>query len=400
MTVSLSRRDAIARLGVLAAGGALAGCASSSRSPSGLVVASSPSTLWRDVGAGSATWHSVLASADRVTRTIVGLRPYRPGGFVVRTEMLDDKPVVHNYGHGGGGITLSWGTAHLAFEQAARTEHREAAVIGAGAVGLATARILQRQGWRVHIYARDLPPATTSNIAAGQWSPFSVFSPDSVDASFREQFDRAARLAYRYYQDLVSDEYGVRWIDNYSVSDRATGPSSLQERLSDVYPGGRELGPDEHPFPARYVRRFISMLVETSRYLRKMEEDVRRAGATIVVREFRDRSEIAQLSEPLVINCTGLGARELFDDDELVPVRGQLEVLLPQPEVDYIALLGNGLYMMPRSDGIVLGGSFEEGNWSLDADPATSRRIVTGHENFFRQVQTRIDAGQPHSEGP
>jgi len=395
----VTRREALTRIGLLAAGGAFVGCASGSRGAGALAATPSTSPLWRHVGAGADTWSTVSVAADRVTRTIVGLRPYRPGGFVVRTEMLDGKPVVHNYGHGGGGITLSWGTSHLAFEEAARTEHHTAAVIGAGAVGLSTARILQRNGWNVRIYASKLPPQTTSNIAAGQWSPFSVFSPDAVDAAFRDQFNRAARLSYRYYQDLVGEEYGVRWIDNYRVSNRPLQASSIERELSDLYPGVRDLGPGEHPFPAPYVRRFVSMLVETARYLRKMEEDVRRAGGSIVVREFRDRSEIAQLPEPLVVNCTGLGARELFDDEQLVPVRGQLEVLLPQPEVDYIALLGNGLYMMPRSDGIILGGTFERGDWSLDPDADTSRRILTGHQEFFSQVRTRIDAQLQPSEG-
>ena len=56
----------------------------------------------------------VHVSEDRVIRTVVGLRPYRSAGFVVRAEKLGDKLLVHNYGHGGGGITLSWGTSDLA----------------------------------------------------------------------------------------------------------------------------------------------------------------------------------------------------------------------------------------------------------------------------------------------
>jgi glycine/D-amino acid oxidase-like deaminating enzyme len=56
----------------------------------------------------------VLVSPDREIRTVVGLRPYRPSGFVVRAEKLGEKLVIHNYGHGGAGITLSWGTSQLA----------------------------------------------------------------------------------------------------------------------------------------------------------------------------------------------------------------------------------------------------------------------------------------------
>ena len=63
----------------------------------------------------------VNVAPDRVIRTVVGLRPYRPSGFVVRRESIDEKTIIHNYGHGGGGVTLSWGTAHLAVEQALPT---------------------------------------------------------------------------------------------------------------------------------------------------------------------------------------------------------------------------------------------------------------------------------------
>src|SRR5947209_16028809 len=88
----------------------------------------------------------VLVTRERVIRSIVGLRPFRPSGFVVRAEKLDDKTVIHNYGHGGAGITLSWGTAQLAVEEGARNEARECAVIGCGVVGLSTARLLQQRG--------------------------------------------------------------------------------------------------------------------------------------------------------------------------------------------------------------------------------------------------------------
>ena len=74
----------------------------------------------------------VTISPDRVVRTVAGLRPFRPSGFSVRGENIGDKVIVHNYGHGGAGITLSWGTAHLAALEALATEHRDAAVIGGG----------------------------------------------------------------------------------------------------------------------------------------------------------------------------------------------------------------------------------------------------------------------------
>jgi glycine/D-amino acid oxidase-like deaminating enzyme len=102
----------------------------------------------------------VRVAPERVIRTIVGLRPFRPSGFVVRGEKLNDKLLIHNYGHGGAGITLSWGTAQLAVTEAAPAETRVAAVIGCGVVGLSTARLLQQRGYAVTIYAKAIPPDT------------------------------------------------------------------------------------------------------------------------------------------------------------------------------------------------------------------------------------------------
>ena len=92
----------------------------------------------------------VDVSPDRVIRTVVGLRPYRPSGFVVRRESIEEKTIIHNYGHGGGGVTLSWGTGHLAVEQALPTGAMRMAVLGSGAVGLATARLLPGTWHRSH----------------------------------------------------------------------------------------------------------------------------------------------------------------------------------------------------------------------------------------------------------
>jgi glycine/D-amino acid oxidase-like deaminating enzyme len=327
----------------------------------------------------------VEVSAGRVIRTVAGLRPYRPSGFVLRAEKLGDTLLVHNYGHGGGGVTLSWGTARLAVDELARWSGAQtpAAVVGCGAVGLATARLLQRRGAAVTIYARDVPPNTTSNIAGAQWGPFSVFERGRTTAAFDEQFTRAARLSRRLFQDLPFRDFGIRWIENYSLSDSPPPPPALPE----LYPDTVDLGPRDHPFPARYARRFTTMLIETSIYMRALLGEFLAAGGRLVVRELGDRSALAALAEPVVFNCTGLGARNLLGDEELTPAKGQLTFLLPQPDVDYITLPGNGLYMFPRSDGILLGGTFERGNWTLEPDLEAEKRVLEGHRRFFEAMR-------------
>jgi glycine/D-amino acid oxidase-like deaminating enzyme len=93
--------------------------------------------------------------------------------------------------------------------------------------------------------------------------------------------------------------------------------------------------------------------------------------------------QVAALPEPTVFNCTGLGAAALFGDASMTPVRGQLLVLRPQPDVKYSLLADRGLYMFPRSDGILLGGTHDYGATSLIPDPDASARILTGHQALF-----------------
>lgn len=326
----------------------------------------------------------VLVSQARLIRVDVGLRPYRPSGFRVAREARGAQTIVHNYGHGGGGITLSWGTAKLAVDLGYDPAIAEYAVLGCGAVGLATARLLQERGARVRIYAKDMPPNVTSNVAGAQWWPASVFEEEAVDDAFRAQFGAAARFAFRRFQNLVGPDYGVAWETNYHLS-RRPNPDYPAERgsvMAEMVANRRELGPGEHPFAAPYACAFDTMMVETPAYLRKMVEDVRIAGAEIVVREFRDASDIAGLPERVVINCTGLGAGALFGDAGIMPMRGQLAILLPQAEVDY-NVLANGLYMFGRRDGIVLGGTFEEGEASLQPDTQDIARIIAGNKAIF-----------------
>ena len=130
----------------------------------------------------------VRVSPDRIIRTAAGLRPYRAEGFVVRAELIGDKRVVHNYGHGGAGITLSWGSSKLATTLGLQNHQGPVAVIGAGVMGLTTARLVQEAGFAVSIYASALPPNTTSDIAGGQFHPFGHYDHTQVNTRMARAF--------------------------------------------------------------------------------------------------------------------------------------------------------------------------------------------------------------------
>jgi len=328
----------------------------------------------------------VHVTSDRVLRTVVGLRPFRPSGFVVRPEKLDDTLVIHNYGHGGAGVSLSWGTAQLAIQLGCPGYAGSVAVLGCGAVGLATARLLQEAGFKVTIYTKALAPETTSNVAGGAWTPFLVADPEKVDEQFNQRLLTAAKFSYDRYANMAGGSVGVRWMPSYAIAKNGfdeSSPAGTESIFRGMRPEFRELTASEHPFATDCaVREFNTMLIEPPRYLQAMMDAFREASGQLVLGPITDRAAIVRLPEKLVFNCTGLGAKELFQDDELVPARGQLTFLRPQPEVQY-AVSHDELYMLPRTDGIALGGTYELGISSLAPDTNKMHKILARHKAFF-----------------
>ncbi|HYW16592.1 MAG TPA: FAD-dependent oxidoreductase [Allosphingosinicella sp.] len=295
---------------------------------------------------------------------------------MVWAEPLGDGKLVHNYGHGGAGITLSWGSSRLATRLGLQGHRGPVAVIGAGVMGLTTARLVQEAGFPVTIYTEALAPDTTSNIAGGQISPFGHFDDGAVTQEWRAQFEAAMDYSWRRFQIMVGDDYGIRWLPTYQETRNA---ARGQDRF---HPEARLLAATEHPFPVESLLRYNTMYVESGRFLRELTKDLQVAGGRIEVRRFNSPAEIAGLAERLVFNCTGLGSSALFGDRELHPVRGQLAVLLPQPEVRY-AFAGQAGYMFPRADGILLGGTFERDEWEAAPQAGDIERIVASHRELF-----------------
>ncbi len=386
----MDRRTLLKSASMAAVGLGLGGCA---------VRTSQPASVTRRLTRQPIVLAPIRASWDRVIRTTVGLRPHRPSGFLLKAEKFDAKTVVHNYGHGGAGISLSWGTGALAADLALEQGDRRAAVLGSGAVGLAAASQLQRRGFDVTIYAMAVPPETTSNMAYATFSPTSRLVSGPRTVAWEAQFDRAVEIAYRQLQLLVGPRYGISWLDSYSTMEALPSTESAEERVPDGFvddPEDRDgdarldvvsetysaelptylrsdreiLYPGEHPFQTPYASRRSSIRIEPSIYLDAMAREFHLLGGRVVIRKFDTPRDLMSVSESVIVNCTGLGSLDLFNDEELIPVKGQLTFLVPQPEVNY------EFNCMPRSDGIALGSTGEWGVWTLEPNEEARQRIV------------------------
>ena len=355
MTYQLHRRQILRAVGSLALLGALDGCA--------LTPTASPDKKT----AGGLQLAPVRASTDRITRITVCTRPFRAQGPRIEVEKIGSKTVVHNYGHGGSGWSLSWGSGNIATGYALATGERDVAVIGCGAIGLTNALLLQRAGARVTIYAKELPPNVRSSLASGLWTPDSrICLEENATPAFKQQWEHMARFSFQNYQSFLGLQgTPVEFIDSYFVSDdpagrRRTGaPDSRppfadlqRELLGDLIPQSLDFVPGTHPFGPRYLRRNSLMMFNLSSYTRTLLAEFAANGGKIEIAEFHTPDELSRLKERTLINATGYGARALFGDQSVIPVRGQLARGIPQPEVNY-GLFYKGVSFVPRRDGLV-----------------------------------------------
>ena len=355
----------------------------------------------------------VRVARDRVIRTTVGLRPHRDSGFVLKAEKLGERTLFHNYGHGGAGMSLAWGLGAMIGDMALDVADRRAAVIGCGSPGLSAARELQRRGFDVTIYSSTVPPHTTSNMSMAGFTPTSgLIEQDRRTPAWDLQFREAAEISYRQLQLLAGTSgYGVYWIDSYNATDDpsrrerrpadgrvpATGAADLEGLLPAHLDPGRHreiLGPGDHPFPTTYAVRTTALAIEPSIYMEALMRDFAIFGGRIVVRRFDTPHDLLSVPEPVIVNCTGLGSKTLFGDEELVPVKGQLTALVPQAEVNYrlqgrLGENGELVRMNPRSDGIILGNLMERDDWSLAPDEQVRDRVLDSSIEFFTAMQQR-----------
>lgn len=317
-------------------------------------------------------------SDDRILRVVAGLRPCRHGGLRLESETLGKKTIIHNYGHGGCGITLSMGTAIAAADalDLATPADEPVAVLGAGVVGLTTARELANRGRKVSIYADRVGRETLSMLAGA------LFLPVGIDLEHpdigKEQFRKILHASKRSFQSLDPKRFGIETLtvfepayahDDENYFDNGTiDQPTLHDRLP-------------IPGPPRCGHSFQTLFIHTPTLLSALIDDLKSENVQIHAKSFQSTEQIEGLSEQAIVNCTALGSRTLFDDQAIYPARGILVHLEPQ-NLGY-AIHDGFKYMFPRSDALILGGVFDEGIWDERPDQQIAQEILTHHRRFF-----------------
>lgn len=371
----MKRREFLKGSGAIAGLSALglAGCARP-QTRGVQAVANAPTLPFYDL---PGTIPAIRAHEDRIFRITVCLRPFRAAGPRMDVEKVGDKLVVHNYGHGGSGWSLSWGSGKLAVEKAMHDGEKDIAVLGCGALGLTAATVAQRMGARVTIYAKERPPEVRSARATGAWTPDSRIALASKAApGFAQTWEQMARTSWSMYQSYLGMPGDpIEFTDRYALFDedpRLPRPerdphpvTATTEELDfaryansirDLTPRSVELPAGTHPFPTKVCLRSSQLTFNVADYSRQLMNDFFIAGGRVETREFHTPQELAGLPQKTVINCTGYGARKLWSDESVVPVRGQIAWLIPQEGVHY-GLYYKNLNVLARRDGIVIQGN-------------------------------------------
>lgn len=239
----------------------------------------------------------------------------------------------------------------------------EIVVVGGGVIGLTTAVLLAERG-RVRVWTRDPVEATTSAVAGALWWPYRI-EPVALARGW-------ALRSLEVYEELAAGPgaSGVRMVEG------VLGETRLDEVdgwLAERVPELRAATAGEY---AGYGVRARLPLIDMPAHLAWLRERFAAAGGVV---EARTVAGFAEADAPVVINCTGLAARELVPDPSVRPVRGQL-VVVENPGIDTWLVstdaAGEYAYMFPQPGGLVLGGTAEEEAWSPAPDPATAEAII------------------------
>ena len=256
--------------------------------------------------------------------------------------------------------------------------NQSVAIVGAGVSGLTCGIVFAERGYRTAIFAKDIGQQTTSSVAAAVWFPYHVEPPE-----------RVIPLALETYQVLLDlagvPESGVSIIESrqYLREGEIEIPNWAIPLGASVIPSpsvmssGVETSLDTNSLVFKSGFSLRVPLMDTTIYLDYLAARFLKAGGEVNANVHFEKLEDVDTKFDLVINCAGIGARELVDDLDLEPHRGQVAIV-PKIENLSCAIVCDDeplMYAIPRTNDCVFGGTNEVSD-SLAADPATTSRIV------------------------
>jgi glycine/D-amino acid oxidase-like deaminating enzyme len=317
-------------------------------------------------------------SDGKVLGVVSGVRPCREGGMRLEAGKLGKRTIVHNYGHGGCGVTLSWGCAEIACDLLAETlPAGHVAVLGGGVVGLTTAVVLSERGYGVTVVAEHTGCQTTSGVAGALWLPTGIDFPKKK--AERAKLNDALRRSAKRFGMLDRGLWGLEELPVYEPAETPEQPELFE---SGVLGLPRQLTKAEpKPGSIKEGRLFRTNFIHTPRFLRMLVETCENKGVGFESKRIASQADARAAEGDAVINCLGLGSAEVFGDTKLFPARGVLVHLEPQ-DLGYAVHAGYR-YMFPREDALVLGGSFEAGESDTASTATKAHDILAYHREFF-----------------
>lgn len=262
---------------------------------------------------------------------------------------------------------------------------RAITVLGAGVSGLSTALALSEKGYRVQIITKDLPAQTTSAVAAAIWFPYEVFP--------RSKAGTWSLASFKKFKELAKIEAaGVSFIPFTVFLDTYEIPWWLKA-LPSSYILDKDVPSPVHPDHVGYTLNVP--LIESPVYLTYLLQRLKETEVTITQKEIQSLDELSA-NNP-IINCTGLGAKELCNDEQLFPIQGQVVKVERSANIQGFATeytMGKNenetAYIIPRRDCLVLGGSAKKHHYSTAPDAELTKRIIEYCAEFRPEVKKLV----------
>jgi glycine/D-amino acid oxidase-like deaminating enzyme len=312
------------------------------------------------------------------------------------------KFLIHNYGHGGAGITLSFGCASVVVDMIGNLTREmrrsgvrpSVAVIGCGVIGLTVATELRRKWrrWPITMYAKELDVRkTTSFKAGGQFEPSGIWEEYETEQKkevLADYLRRSKRRVLEIQNSRHRNLYGIALRRDYTLNHRNAGYDDYTPY--DVVPPSRT---GTLPFSRLNMvgREYKTWLIDPTIFLPQLVADLTRNAVMFRTRQFASKDDFVTLRENIIINCTGYGAGQLMNDTNMIAKRGHLVILrrtLPKHFYFFSGGCQNGgtMYVFCRHSDIVVGGTVQSGNDSeaiTDEDQAIFDRILGNARAMF-----------------